>query len=294
MRVAKIWSDGSLLSSERLTQRRLEALADPNRLEMMQRLADRPGYASELGRELGLDEQTAHYHFEKLKDAGLVEQVEERDVSGGVASIYKPRTSLHIDLGNEDEGFRPPEGTHSYREFLGDSVNGSDLGLSIVVGAPEPHGPDQVKARDGHLTGRIGFVLGRHFSSQGFQVVKDTEGCGGDRLVLGGPLTNMEAERLQDRFGFEFASTGRYKYSLQTPEDTYTSKKVGVLGSSHGDSNVFVLAGVGYGGTLAAIEAFETLPQLAVGLSGDTCIVVQGLDMDGDGEVDDFEVLEVG
>jgi DNA-binding transcriptional ArsR family regulator len=292
--VAKIWSDGSFLDSERLTQKHLEALADPNRLEMMELLAYRPSYASELGRELGLDEQTAHYHFEKLKDAGLVEQVAERDVSGGVASIYEPRTSLHIDLGNEDGGFRPPEGTDSYRQFLGDSVSGAELELSIVVGAPEPHGPDQVKARDGHLAGRIGFVLGRYFSSEAFQVVKDTEGYGGDRLALGGPLTNMEAERLQDRFDFEFASTGRYKYSLQTPENTYTSKKVGVLASSYGDSNAFVLAGVGYGGTLAAIEAFEALPQLAADISGDARIVVQGLDMDGDGEVDDFEVLEVG
>nr|EGQ40929.1 MAG: bacterial regulatory protein, arsR family [Candidatus Nanosalinarum sp. J07AB56] len=292
--MAKIWSDGKLLGSESLTQTELKALADPNRLEMMERLAEEPRYASELGRELNLDEQTAHYHFEKLKDADLIERVEQRDVSGGMASFYRPRTSLHIDLGNEDEEFRPPEGTDSYREFLGDSVDGSELELSVVVGAPEPHGPDQVKARDGHLAGRAGFVLGRHFSSQGLEVVKDTDGYGGDRLVIGGPRTNMEAERLQDRFGFEFASTGRYKYSLQTPEETYTSKKVGVVASSSGEPNAFLLAGVGYGGTLASLEAFESLPQLDVNLSGDTMVVFEGLDMDGDGQVDDFELLEVG
>lgn len=56
---------------------------------------------------------------------------------------------------------------------------------------------------------------------------------------------------------------------------------------------MFLVAGVRNEGTEAAVRAFKNLETLIEGYEGGEFYrVVRGLDLDGDGEIDDYEVVE--
>jgi len=60
----------------------------PARIEILSRLAQ-PRTCPELARELGMTTQKVNYHMNVLKDAGLVELVEERRKRGTIEGVYQ-------------------------------------------------------------------------------------------------------------------------------------------------------------------------------------------------------------
>ncbi|MFB6076510.1 MAG: hypothetical protein ABEK12_00070, partial [Candidatus Nanohaloarchaea archaeon] len=80
---------------------------------------------------------------------------------------------------------------------------------------------------------------------------------------------------------------------------SYSEDATGFLAKTphpdHPSSSVMVLAGVRRKGTVAALQALtEHHEPVLAGYEGEDkwATVVRGLDMDGDGKIDDVEVLE--
>lgn len=86
------------------------ALADPTRLNLLKALLERPHYAEELARRLGLAASTITFHLKKLEAAGLIERRREQYYAVFVArraALERPLLDLVEgaggDAGKEEE-----------------------------------------------------------------------------------------------------------------------------------------------------------------------------------------------
>jgi DNA-binding transcriptional ArsR family regulator len=284
-----------------LDEKAIKALSDGTRQKIIAMLAKEPSYPAEIASELGLGKQQAYYHFRKLEDAGLIEEVREEKKSGGVATFYRPTADGYIfDLGSGGEKTAiPPE---TGRKFLDPLVEGGEIEGCIVVGSPDEHGEDQVRARDGHLAGEIGAKLGSYGRSSEPLTRLDTEIVSSEdfeknMLLLGGILTNTVTKKYNDDFPASFSTDSFPYHELETPGDSYTDDAIGVIQKIPHPENpekaLFMAAGIRNRGTQGAIRAFKNLEEITEGYGeGEFYRVVRGLDIDGDGEVDDYEVVE--
>ena len=290
-----------ILESTEIDRQQLKALNDETRIEILKLLAEKKSYPAEVAKKLDVSKQKAYYHFEILEDSDLIEEKDKVKKSGGLATLYTPSSStMHLDLGahGEKTSFKPPE--KELKQFLKPLIEEGTLKGFIVTGSPEEHGPDQVSARDGHLAGEIGMELGRYAQSDKLSVKWDTEivreeGFDQNLLILGGILTNTVARKFNSEFRASFEGEKFPYRKLKTPEKEYTDPEIGVIAKTENPENpensIYMVAGIRNKGTEAAVNAFKQLEDI---IETDTnYIVVEGMDMDGDGKIDDYKVLEM-
>lgn len=259
-----------------LDPNKISALDSKVRRQIMEILWEEPDYPASVAKKLNISKQKAHYHFTKLQESGLVQEAGIENVSGGSATYYRPTAERFVYSRNKMKGH------DFFSDFLGEDSEGL-----IVVGAPDAHGPDQVRARDGHLAGDIGVKLGKLGGS--FETVWDTEVIR-DKLfdkkmvLVGGVLTNTVTKKFNEDFPAYFSGE-RFPYrEITTPKSSYTDPDIGLVSKKDG---MILVAGVRNTGTKAAVKAFTEL-----GDEEKDYLVVKGLDLDGDGEIDDYEVIE--
>jgi DNA-binding transcriptional ArsR family regulator len=291
------------LETSGLDEEKLKAINNETRLKILKLLAEKPRYPAEIGKELGLGKQKAYYHFQKLKDAGMVEKKKEERKSGGVATYYTPTAKAYcLDIGGSGRKTFIPAENPETRKFLAPLISKGEINGRVVVGSPEPHGPDQVSATDGHLAGEIAAKLGNHGEVTDRITSLDTEisnqdSYGENLLILGGVLTNTVAKKFNGKFPVKFTGEEFPYHEIKTPQEKYSEPRIGVIAKTtnpeNPEKNIFLVAGVRAEGTTAAVEAFKQLEDIVDDFRGDEFYrVIKGLDMDGDGEIDDFEVVE--
>ncbi|MFT4892481.1 MAG: DNA-binding transcriptional ArsR family regulator [Candidatus Nanohaloarchaea archaeon] len=293
--------DRESVESAELEAEEIKALSDPTRVKILKKLGESASYPAKVSKELDLPKQKTYYHFRILEENGLIEEERREERSGGLATFYTPvQKSFHLDLGGEGnktafESFAEAE------TFLRPLVEEGKLNGKIVVGSPDEHGPDQVRARDGHLAGEIGLKLGKYANSSGSSVRLDTEifrseSFDQNLLMLGGVLTNTVTRKYNSEFPVSFEGESFPYRGFETPEGSYTDAKTGVIAKTeHPEAEgkyLYMVAGVQSDGTRSAVKAFKDLDQLFE--EGQTYTVIKGRDMDGDGEIDEYEVLEKG
>lgn len=294
--------DGSIVEAERLSDKQLSVLT-PLRADILEELAENPSYPAEIAEKLGCDRQKIYYHFRKMEDAGLVEKDSSSQISGGEATYYRPSEDAYVlDLDGDSEEFPVPESNSDAVSFLRPLVREKEMNGHVVAGSPDQHGPDQVRARDGHLASEIAFKLGNYSRRNSDVVLLDTEIVKKelfDRslLLLGGVLTNVVAKEFNESFPAYFPSDKFPYRELRTPENSYGSGEIGVVAKTPNPQNrsesLFLVAGVQSKGTRAAVKAFSDLEQLVEGYEGGRFYaVVKGLDLNSDGEIDEYRVME--
>ncbi|QGA80530.1 ArsR/SmtB family transcription factor [Candidatus Nanohalobium constans] len=295
--------DENLIEAGELTEKELEALNSEIRVEVLRNLSEKPSYPSALSDSFDCSKQKMYYHFEKLEDAGLIEVERKEEKSGGEATYYRPtQKGFVLDLGGKGESFPMPEHSEEVSSFLKPLIKDSELNGSIVVGSAEQHGPDQVQALDGHLAGEIAFKLGNYSRTENPVVKLDTEVVGEEdweenMLILGGVLTNVVAKEFNESFPAFFPSEEFPYRKLETPEDSYSDGGIGVIAKTSNpedrEKKIFLVAGVQNKGTKAAVKAFQDLEEVVEDYSaGQFYAVVRGLDLNSDGEIDSYKVIE--
>ncbi|MFB6204472.1 MAG: ArsR/SmtB family transcription factor [Candidatus Nanohaloarchaea archaeon] len=301
--MADILRDREKVAAEELDIDALKALTDPTRMEILELLAEEPGYPAEMAKKMDIDRQKAYYHFKKLEEAGLIEEHSRQNVSGGQATFYQPSSgAYHLDLGVPGEEIRLPETRKDVSKFLEPLVSDFKLNGRIVVGSPDQHGPDQVRARDGHLAGEIAVSLGKHADPPEQLVFFDTslfrqDDFDHNLLLLGGVLTNTATKKFNEEFPAHFSGDSFPYREIETPENRYTEDAIGLIArTSHPEDPekaLYLVAGIRNAGTEAAVRAFKNLDSVIHEYEGgDYYRIVRGLDLDGDGEIDSYEVVE--
>lgn len=301
--MAGIIRDEKLTSAEELSERQLSGLSNPIRIDILNRLAEDPSYPAKIAEELDSSKQKIYYHFNHLRDANLIEEERLENLSGGEATFYKPtKYAYFIDLGGEKQEFPLPEQNSDVQKFLGNLIKKGEMNGYVVAGSPDQHGPDQVRARDSHLTSEIAFKLGNYVRKDSELIKLDTEIVASEDfkenlLMLGGVLTNVVAKEFNESFPAYFPSEEFPYRELRTPENSYGSGDIGVIGKTSNpkdrEKDIFLVAGVESKGTKAAVKAFSDLEKIVEGYeAGQFYAVVKGLDLNSDGDIDDYKVIE--
>jgi DNA-binding transcriptional ArsR family regulator len=316
-----------LIHEEDRVQRTKEIMVveDPQKLKMMMgklswkilvMLSEREMYPLEIAKALGVHEQKVYYHIRKLARTGAIKVAKEEEKKGAIAKYYKVvAPAFGIELPQEYKTVKKipiarigEQVQKFFKEFIRD--DGAFKG-KIVVGSPTPHGPFKTSARDGHYASHLAFFLGQ-FSRlpEEFAVkldvdVKAEKEEKNNLILVGGPGTNLLTQELNEylpiRFNMQPSEQGFLFGGLvsRRTSNVYTADSVGLIAKivNPWDSTkrIIVLAGNKAVGTKACVLALTNFWKKAlIKYAGEDSFatVIQGFDLDGDGKVDNIEVLE--
>ena len=186
-------------------------------------------------------------------------------------------------------------------KFLNPFIQDTKLNSHLVVGSPDPHGPHKARARDGHYAIDLALFLGGLCSMDDNFSTKldvDIDLKKSENLILvGGPVTNHVVSKINDFLPAKFSD--KKPWGIITKKTTYTEESIGVISRIPNPYNpeyfILLLAGIRFIGTKAAVFAFTRNYDLVVHRytgQKEFFSIVQGFDLDGDGKIDNIEVLE--
>ncbi|MDA4122097.1 MAG: helix-turn-helix domain-containing protein [Thaumarchaeota archaeon] len=270
-------------------------------------LAKGPNYPSQIARELGVYHQTVYYHMRSLEAAGLVRKEGTRMVRGGVAEFYSLASDGYaVEFAVKGERFEGPSlsaRSKGLARFLEDFIRGGELDGWIVVGSPEVHGPSKTQGRDGHYAIQLGFALGQFVKlPERFPVKLDVDLKNENRekanlLLVGGPRTNIVSSEVNQRLPVRFSEESFWGAIIDEKGTRYLSETQGIVAkiANPWDEEKWcvVAAGLSGAGTKAAIMAMTNFADRTFDgyRGGAYAAVIQGVDLDGDGKVDNVEIL---
>jgi DNA-binding transcriptional ArsR family regulator len=254
-------------------------------------LGKKPGYPKELSKRLGVHEQKVYYHMRNLEKAGMIRVLKKEEHGGTLAKIYELTepsffvkfkdftTSRKIDIAEND--------------FLKPFVSSGRLNCKIVVGSPDPHGPERARSRDASYAIDLGIFLGTFIDSSRPSMILDTElhDMKKNLIVIGGPVINRVARMINEKMPVRFDEKKNIYSSLT--KKTYKSDDAGLIVKAKNpfskEHSILYIAGKRYSGTRAAILAFL---KCFDDISKKNNHVVEGIDEDGDGIIDDVRMVE--
>ncbi len=298
---------GVLLNSEE----GVKSLSNPTRASILEIIAERPLYPSKIAEKLGISDQSIYYHIKNLRRNGLIEEVDENPQGSSSVKFFTPTAKVFCveisnDSGNPYQVVN--EGKESVRSYFNPLIKDGLFQGSIVVGSPTPHGPNQVRGLDNHFGIDLAAKLGNFGRINGSTVMLDTEvtekyvnSASESFVFVGGPLTNMATKWFNKYFPVRFGMKN-FPYRKVVSEktgNTYHEGSVGIICRIRNPKNpeqfIFALAGIRKEGTKAAVMSVTNFSEKVFSSFENEekhGTVVKGLDMDGDGIVDDVKVLE--
>jgi len=258
-------------------------------------LAKKPGYPREIASKLNVHEQKVYYHIRNLEKAGVIKVVRKEERGGAITKFYAlTKPSFFMRFKELEPMKRIPRSSGWLEPFV---VDGK-LNAKIVVGSPDPHGPERARSRDAYYAIDLGLFIGSFLTDTRPSVNLDVEMHGEDMkenlIVIGGPVINRVTKVLNDRLPVKFDARKNIFSTLS--KRTYRRDECGIIVKAANpfskDKKILVIAGKRYSGTRAAIIALlKRFDEISKGHRADARIV-EGLDMDGDGIVDDAKILE--
>ena len=284
----------------------LATAAHPTAWRSLVELGRAPDYPGNLARRLRLHEQKVYYHINRMRRAGLLRVVREEHGQGAPARVLAPSAEAFALLlpGTGTAASGPAPLTGPLRAFLGEFEKDGVLDAWFVLGAPTPHGPFLTAARDSPYAAQLGLFLGRYFGlRRGLAVKLDTEVKAeglekGNLILVGGPVANIVSLDLNPRLAVTFDWKDVWRLRSTRTGKTYAEDAIGLVAKVPNPWRegawILLLAGLHYSGTIASLLAVtDHADALLKGYEGGELYrVVQGLDRDGDGRLDDVHVLE--
>ncbi len=266
-----------------------------------------PSCPMDVAKKLRIHEQKVYYHINKFKKARLIREVGSEPRHGTVAKFYQIKDfafGLKLDRVPPGSEFKVHSPAHvkSLEPFIVDG----DLNSRIIVGSPDPHGPWKARASDSCCA--IDFALFMGAFTRGKQVPNyklDTEvrekDLKGNLILFGGPTVNMVTRKINKDLPIFFEvkrDLRRLKSDLSGK--VYRSDQCGLVEIVDNPwdkkGKVLIIAGNRFHGTRSAVLAWiKYMDKIMKGNKFNPKIVakvVKGYDMNGDGVIDDVEILE--
>lgn len=275
--------DGKLMSIQAQEKQIFSGVA----LKVLKSLSE-PKYPKEIARELRMHEQKIYYHTRQLEKNGFIRVARKEEHGGALAKLYELTSpAFFVRFGEFRETRRIPRA--GWEPFVSNGL----LDAKIIVGSPDPHGPEKARSRDVTFAVDLALFLGTFLTSAMPSVIEDKDATPNDLkhnlIVVGGPVTNKITKATNNRLPVKFDS----RKNIQSKRKLYRNDDCGFITQSDNPWNsgkkILVIAGKRYGGTKAAVLAFVKHFDKIVKKS---YTVVEGVDNDGDGDVDDVRILE--
>ena len=288
----------------------MRVLSNPIAWKIVNLLANRPMYPAQIAKELKIYEQSAYYYIRKLLTIRAIGQVETSFVRGGTAKLYKTEYAafgIEMDWGERKfETVKNGKINKNVRTFFEDFIDDGLFNGTIVVGAPDPHGPYRSSARDGHYAAQLAFFLGGLCSlPQNFVVKLDVDAKSEkisrteNIISIGGPGTNIITSEFNRYLPIRFDESNFWSGLIALQGRTHTLDNHGLIAKIRNPFSekvkIIIIAGVRSAGTKSAIIALtnhgnEILKKF--NQDDNWAVVVQGFDMDSDGKIDTIDIVD--
>lgn len=266
------------------------ALFDGLRLKILLAIAKKPGYPKDIARKLGVNEQMVYYHVHVLEKQGIIKVVGKEATGGTVAKIYAlTNPSFFVKFKELEESKRIPK---TQSDFLQPFIKDGRFDAKIVVGSPDPHGPERARSRDISYAIDLAMFLGTFLTDFDTSCIAlDTElhthDMKGNLILIGGPVTNKITYMINEKMPVHFDD----KRNVVSGKKVYRNDECGIIVKISNpfdkDKKILVIAGKRYMGTRAAVLTFlKKFNEIK------NVTIVEGLDNDRDGIVDDVKILE--
>jgi DNA-binding transcriptional ArsR family regulator len=277
-------------------------------LKIIRELGKQPACAMDVARKLGVHEQKVYYHIRNLEKLGLIKVIRIEERVGAMAKIYFPVSSVVSFKLFESEHINDVKIRAAELKFLKPFVEDGKLNSIIVVGSPDPHGKYKAPASDGYCAIDLCMFLGQFISDSRVPYYKlDTqvrkEDLEKNLIVIGGPKTNIIADKINKQLPIYFDYSEEYlEWNIVSilSKTVYREPQIGFLARVQNPFSegreILIFSGKGFKGTRAAVLAFvKHLKKVMKGNSVKPDViakVVQGIDIDSDGIIDEVEFLE--
>ncbi len=282
-------------------------VVNPLAWKILKTLNEQPAYPNELAKKLKIHEQNVYYHINKLLKAGLIKIIKEEKKQGAVCRYFAPSTNafgLELPSKKSEVKLGSMKVNPKLKDFFSDFIKAGNFDGSIVVGAPIPHGPHLTEAQDGHYAAHLAMFLGSlcNLRRNQFTVKLDTEvkvekKQKRNMILIGGPVTNIICTDLNPKMKVSFGWDK--SWYIKSDKVKHLDETAGLIAKIKNpwdkSKSIIILAGVRFIGTKAAIIAltqhYEKILE-KFDKHKDFYCVVNGLDRDGDGQIDDIKILE--
>jgi len=265
-------------------------------------LAKEAMYPIDIAKSLKVHEQKIYYHIRNLEKAGIIKIVKKETKQGATANFYSLAEPAFVIKFKDFEATSKIAQIRNESEFLEPFIKDGQLNSLIIVGSPDPHGPDKARSRDGYYGMDLALFLGTFLNYvPKFNVKLDTEVRDEDfqnnLILIGGPVVNKVVEKINSKLPIRFEESN-IKSTISN--ETYPQDECGLIvktkSSFNKDKYILVVAGKRFSGTRAAIIAFlKDFKKITNGNIHNPSIkakVVEGIDLDSDGIIDDIEFRE--
>jgi len=290
--------DNKALPTEARDAKALAVLTDKTRWRIACLLAEHPDYPTSIAKKLKMNDQLVHYHIRRMQKAGLVKIEKVMKIKGATARYFTLTAPAFTVVAKQDW---KKHRTHKQPpDLLADFIEHGKLNCKIVVGSPDSHGPQKQRARDLYHGIDLALLLGSYCTEISASTFLDTELHEHDLhdniICIGGPISNLITARFTENTPIKFK--GREIVSSRSKK-AYTEASNGIIIKAKNPLNpkktVLVLAGKSSPGTRAAILTLIKHPEIDYSNKYNKkhiAKVVEGLDLDGDGIIDEIEIKE--
>ena len=274
-------------------------------IKILKLLAKEPMYPIEIAKKLKIHEQKVYYHIRNFEKAGIVRVAKQETKQGAIAKYYKLDQAAFVIKLKELEETQKIGTFKGESEFLEPFIRDGQLNAIIVVGSPDPHGQDRARSRDGYYGIDLGLFLGTFLNYVPKLNVKlDTEVRSEDLkknlILIGGPIVNKVTEKINAKLPIKFDPDKNWMIESSISKQQYPGEEIGIIVTGKNpfadNKHVLLVAGRRFSGTRAAIIAFlKYFKEITEGNLHNKKIkakVVEGVDLDSDGIVDDVEFRE--
>ena len=258
-------------------------------------------YPIDIAKSLKVHEQKIYYHIRNLEKAGIIKVVKKETKQGATANFYALSEPAFVLRFRNFEATSKVE-IKNESEFLDPFIKDGKLDSLIIVGSPDPHGPDKARSRDGYYGMDLALFLGTFLNYvPKFNVKLDTEVRDEDLqnnlILIGGPVVNKIVEKVNAKLPIRFED-GNIKSTVSN--EAYPQDECGIIVKAKSpfnpDKSILVVAGKRFSGTRAAIIAFlKGFRKITAGNIHNPSVmakVVEGIDLDSDGIIYDIEFRE--
>lgn len=292
------------LPAKELSPREAKNFASDLAIKIVKLLVKKEMYPVEIARELKVHEQKIYYHIRNLEKAGIISVVREEDRQGAVAKFYAAQSPSFVVKFKELEETQKLMGKADSK-FLEPFIQDGRLNALIVVGSPDPHGPDKARSRDGYYGMDLALFIGSFLNYvPNFYVKLDTEvreaDLKGNLILIGGPVVNKVSAMVNSKLPVRFDRDSHWGIKSTISGNVYPNDESGLIVKAKNpfdpEKQILLVGGKRYMGTRAAIIAFlKNFKEVSSGNVYNRSVsakIVEGIDLDSDGIIDDIEFRE--
>jgi len=286
--------------------RKLSVLNNQLVLDIMRELTVEPACAMDLARRLQEDEQKVYYYLRKLERSGLIILTRMERRHGMTAKIYELKAPV-VSAKLHDNGYAIPEEQNMQNpdilNFFSPFIEDGKLNGVVVIGDPYSHGRFDSFSKEAPFIFDLAVLFGSLIKDFRFpHYLLDTEVKEEDLkknlILIGNIKSNVIIDRINT--GLPIYYTGDKEFSIfsKATSKNYTDPRVGLIlkikNPFNPDKKILVIGGVGSRGSRSAIISLtQRIDKLSFANNGgEIHRVVKGFDKNGDGVIDDVEVLE--